>query len=174
MAHHPRRFPRIPSVRILSTALFLDCFHLLSKTFSRPFPFCVSCVSIHVRRWRNLNIPSWATFRGASLGSAASPLPRSAQCFFDSTDSKRTNAREGTVEAQGCCQADEVHQFQLQQVWHQNILPKHLSQCLAVFTARVLRCIATATVRWQERIFPQSPLPQLLIKIPVHVWCTAQ
>ena len=37
MAYHPRRFPRIPSVRILSTASFLDCFRLLSKTFSRPF-----------------------------------------------------------------------------------------------------------------------------------------
>ena len=47
MAYCPRRFPRIPSVRTLSSALSLDCFQLLTKTFSRPFPFCVSCVSIH-------------------------------------------------------------------------------------------------------------------------------
>ena len=75
-------------------------------------------------------------------------------CSHESTDSKCTIAREGTVEAQGCSQADEVHQFQ--QVRHQNILPQHLSQCPSVFTLRVLKCIATENVRWQERIFSHS------------------
>ena len=79
-----RRFPRILSVCILSIALFLDCFHLLSKTFSRPFPYCFSCISIHIRLWRNLvrqafqshlleqvpiNMFSWGSCFGASLGS---------------------------------------------------------------------------------------------------------
>ena len=54
MACHPRRFPRILSVCILSTAFFLDCFRLLSKTFSRPFSSCFSCISMHIRLWRNL------------------------------------------------------------------------------------------------------------------------
>ena len=60
MACHPQRFPRIPSVRIISSAWFLDCFRLVYKTVSRPFPFCVSCGSNRARHLRNL---VWQAFQ---------------------------------------------------------------------------------------------------------------
>ena len=52
--YHLRRFPRIPSLCILSVALPLASIHLLSKTISRPFPSCVSCVSTLARFWHIL------------------------------------------------------------------------------------------------------------------------
>ena len=55
MVCRPPIFPRIHfRVHILSIALLLSCIHFLSKVFSMPFPFCVSCVSIHDRNQRYL------------------------------------------------------------------------------------------------------------------------
>ena len=64
--------------------------------------------------WRHLMVCSQTTALGRSR-------------FDDSTDSKCASAREVSIEAQGCRQADEVHQFQLRLVWNEIILPKCLS-----------------------------------------------
>ena len=76
-----------------------------------------------------------------------------------------TNAKEGTVEAQGSSQADGVHQFQLQS----SMEPKHSVETVVPVSFscsffRIRGFIATDTVRWQERV--SSPIPTL--PTPLH------
>ena len=115
-----------------------DLFHLV-------FPVSPFTLDVGVNKFKLGNYIFWSKFpkhpfwsllqkRLPGVCSQTTALGRSR--FDDSTDSRCANAREGSVEAQKCCQTDEVHHFQIQQVWNENILQ------ISVTTLSVFRSTA--------------------------------